>query len=132
MCVRKNLAISGSDAVVAILVWAVSLLVNNQHVLRKAQEELDRTIGNQRVVEESDLKDLVYLQAIVKETFRLYPPAPFVAYRETTEDFVIANGNFHIPAGYIFDTVIVFYLFFFLSYNYIKIIIINLFLLFDV
>ncbi|XP_009137862.1 cytochrome P450 CYP82D47 [Brassica rapa] len=94
-----NMAISGSDAVVAILVWAVSLLVNNQHVLRKAQEELDRTIGNQRVVEESDLKDLVYLQAIVKETFRLYPPAPFVAYRETTEDFVIANGNFHIPAG---------------------------------
>ncbi|CAN6880303.1 unnamed protein product [Brassica oleracea var. botrytis] len=94
-----NMVFSGSDPVIAILVWAVSLLVNNQHVLTKAQEELDSTIGQKRVVEESDLKDLVYLQAIVKETFRLYPTAPFNAYRETSEDFVIANGNFHVPAG---------------------------------
>uniref|UniRef100_A0A1J3DMK2 Cytochrome P450 82A1 n=1 Tax=Noccaea caerulescens TaxID=107243 RepID=A0A1J3DMK2_NOCCA len=94
-----NLVLSGSEASVVVLVWAVSLLVNNPHVLRKAQEELNRIIGKERVVEESDLKYLVYLQAIVKETFRLYPPVPLNAYRTVMEDFEIANGNFHVPAG---------------------------------
>lgn len=91
--------LSGSEASIVVLVWAVSLLVNNPHVLRKAQEELNRIIGKERVVEESDLKYLVYLQAIVKETFRLYPPVPLNAYRTVMEDFEIANGNFHVPAG---------------------------------
>ncbi|KFK40282.1 hypothetical protein AALP_AA3G354700, partial [Arabis alpina] len=88
----------GSEPVIVVCVWAISLLVNNPHVLRKAQEELDRKIGRDKVVEESDLKDLVYLHAIVKETFRLYPPLPLVAYRYVMEDFDIANGNFHVPA----------------------------------
>ncbi|KAG7545690.1 Cytochrome P450 superfamily [Arabidopsis suecica] len=94
-----NLVLSGPEAAIVVLVWAVSLLVNNPHVLRKAQEELNRTIGKDRVVEESDLKDLVYLQAIFKETFRLYPPVALTAYRTVIEDFDIANGIFHVPAG---------------------------------
>ncbi|KAG2319403.1 hypothetical protein Bca4012_054350 [Brassica carinata] len=94
-----NLVLSGSDTAIAVLVWAVSLLVNNPHVLRKAQDELNQTTGKDRVVEESDLKDLVYLQAIVKETLRLYPPIPLIAYREVTEAFDIANGRFHVPSG---------------------------------
>ncbi|KAL0660017.1 hypothetical protein Bca4012_080602 [Brassica carinata] len=94
-----NLVLSGSETSIVVLVWAVSLLVNNPNVLRKAQEELDRTIGKERVVEESDIKDLVYIQAIIKETFRLYPSVPLVAYRTVMEDFDIVNGNYHIPAG---------------------------------
>ncbi|VVB15327.1 unnamed protein product [Arabis nemorensis] len=94
-----NLVLSGSETDIAVLIWGVSLLVNNPHVLRKAQEELNHTIGKDRVVEESDLKDLVYLQAIVKEVLRLYPPVPLTAYRNVMEDFEIANGNFHVPAG---------------------------------
>ncbi|CAH2078233.1 unnamed protein product [Thlaspi arvense] len=94
-----NLVLSGSEAVIVVLVWAVSLLLNNPDVLRKAQEEIQRTIGESRVMEESDLKDLVYLQAIVKETFRLYPPVTLTPYREVNEDFEISNGNFHVLAG---------------------------------
>ncbi|CAN6827282.1 unnamed protein product [Brassica oleracea] len=94
-----NLVMSGSATTIAVLVWAVSLLVNNPHALRKAQEELNRTTGKDRFVEESDLKDLVYLQAVIKETLRLYPPVTLVAYRDVTEAFDIANGKFHVPAG---------------------------------
>ncbi|CAA7027547.1 unnamed protein product [Microthlaspi erraticum] len=94
-----NLVLSGSETSIVVLVWAVSLLVNNPDVLRKAREELDRTIGKERVVEESDIKDLVYIQAIVKETFRLYPSVPLIAYRTVMEDFNIVNGNYNIPAG---------------------------------
>lgn len=96
----KNLVLAGSETAIVVLVWAVSLLLNNPHVFRKAQEELDSKIGKERVVEELDIKDLVYLQAIVKETFRLYPPVPLIAYRNVKEDFDIACCNScHVPAG---------------------------------
>jgi hypothetical protein len=37
-------------------------------------EELDKVVGRDRHVDEFDIKKLVYLQAIVKETLRLYIP----------------------------------------------------------
>ncbi|KAL1210616.1 Flavonoid-6-hydroxylase [Cardamine amara subsp. amara] len=94
-----NLILAGSETVIVVLVWAVSLLLNNPPALRKAQEELDSKIGKERVVEESDINDLVYLNAIVKETNRLYAPVPLVAHRRVMEDFDIACCNCHVPAG---------------------------------
>lgn len=57
-----------------VLTWTLSLLLNHRDALRKAQDELDMVVGRERLVEESDIGNLVYLQAIVKETLRLYPP----------------------------------------------------------
>lgn len=79
------------------LTWALSLLLNNPHVLKKAQEELDIVVGKDRHVEESDVKNLVYLQAIVKETMRLYPPGPIIP-RAALEDCTLSNG-YHVRAG---------------------------------
>ncbi|TXG64446.1 hypothetical protein EZV62_011440 [Acer yangbiense] len=92
-----SLILGGSDTTMVTLTWAVSLLLNNRHVLKKVQEELNGHVGKHRPVEESDLKNLVYLQAIVKETLRLYPAVPLSAPREAMEDCTIAG--FHIPAG---------------------------------
>ena len=64
--------LAGTDATTITLTWALSLLLNNYEVLRKAQQELDLQVGRERQVEESDVKNLVYLQAIIKETMRLY------------------------------------------------------------
>ncbi|PRQ26952.1 putative protopine 6-monooxygenase [Rosa chinensis] len=63
-----NLIAGGSDPTFVTLTWAISLLLNNHHVLKKAQEELDTEIGRERTVTESDISKLVYIQAIVKET----------------------------------------------------------------
>lgn len=79
------------------LVWALSLLLNHLHVLKKAQEELDFFVGKDRLVEESDIENLVYLQAIIKEAFRLYPPGPVIP-RATMEDCTLSNG-YHVAAG---------------------------------
>lgn len=87
----------GSDTTSATLIWALTLLINNPQILRKAQEELDLQIGKNRLVEESDITNLVYLQAIVKETLRLYPAAALGGMREFAEDCTI--GKYHIRKG---------------------------------
>ncbi|XP_048139196.1 cytochrome P450 CYP82D47-like [Rhodamnia argentea] len=92
-----NMIIGGTDTITAALMWALSLLVNNRRVLKKAQEELDAHVGKSRAVEESDAKKLTYLQAIVKETLRLYPPVP-IGLRSSMEECTFSTG-FRIPAG---------------------------------
>ena len=82
----QSLILGGSDTSTTTLTWTLALLLNNKQTLKKAQDELDLHVGRERQVEESDMKNLVYLQAIVKESLRLYPPAQLLPPRETTED----------------------------------------------
>ncbi|KAJ1387943.1 Cytochrome P450 [Sesbania bispinosa] len=91
------LILGGSDTTAGTLTWAISLLLNNRQALKKAQEELDMNVGMDRQVEESDIKNLVYLQAIIKETLRLYPAGPLLGPREAQEDCNVAG--YHVPAG---------------------------------
>lgn len=63
--------------------------------MEKARQEIDLVIGKNRIVEESDIVNLPYLQAIVKETLRLHPTGPLVV-RESAEDCII--GSYLIPA----------------------------------
>ncbi|XP_031262475.1 xanthotoxin 5-hydroxylase CYP82C2-like isoform X2 [Pistacia vera] len=89
--------IMASDTNMVPLTWALALLLNNPHALKKAQDELDIHVGKDRHVEESDIKNLVYLQAIVKETLRLYPPGPVIP-RSVNTDCTLSNG-YHVAAG---------------------------------
>ncbi|KAG6626799.1 hypothetical protein CIPAW_15G077000 [Carya illinoinensis] len=92
-----NKATWAGDTNTVTLTWAISLLLNNRHVLKKAQDELDIQVGKERLVEDSDISKLVYLRAIVKETLRLYPAAPLGSPREFSGDCTI--GGYHVPKG---------------------------------
>ncbi|XP_023535452.1 cytochrome P450 CYP82D47-like [Cucurbita pepo subsp. pepo] len=87
----------GTDTMAVTLTWAISLLLNNQEALRKVEEELDIHVGKERVVDESDISKLVYLQAVIKETLRLYPAGPLSGAREVTQDCTI--GGYNVAAG---------------------------------
>ncbi|XP_023535453.1 cytochrome P450 CYP82D47-like [Cucurbita pepo subsp. pepo] len=92
-----TLIAGGTDTMTVTVTWAISSLLNNREILRKAQEELDMHVGKERVVDESDISKLVYLQAIVKETFRLYPPGPLGGVREFSQDCTV--GGYNVAAG---------------------------------
>ncbi|KAA8528584.1 hypothetical protein F0562_035939 [Nyssa sinensis] len=91
------LILGGSDTTAGTLTWAISLLLNNRNMLKKAQEELDLHVGMNRQVDDTDVKNLVYLQAIIKETLRLYPAGPLLGPREALDNCTIAG--YDVPAG---------------------------------
>ncbi|KDP38438.1 hypothetical protein JCGZ_04363 [Jatropha curcas] len=95
--VSLSLILVASDTTAVTLNWALSLLVNNPNALKKAQDELDMHVGRERQIQESDIKNLEYLQAILKETLRLYPAGPLSLPHESTEDCTV--GGYDIPAG---------------------------------
>lgn len=55
------------------------LLRNPKH-LQEVQAEVDTVLSGKRrrLVQESDLQHLAYLRAVIKEVFRLHPPAPLL------------------------------------------------------
>ncbi|KAK4771013.1 hypothetical protein SAY87_031545 [Trapa incisa] len=86
-----NLIVAGSDTTLVTLIWALSLLLNHKEALKKAQQELDAQVGKDRRIRESDLKNLPYLNAIIKEALRLYPAAPLSVVHEATEDCTVSG-----------------------------------------
>ncbi|KAM3733735.1 hypothetical protein ACB098_11G159400 [Castanea mollissima] len=92
-----DLFIAGNDTTFATLEWTMAELIHNPEVLSKAKEELNRIIGKGNPVEEFDIARLPYLQAIVKETFRLHPPVPLLLPCKAEADVEIQG--FTVPKG---------------------------------
>jgi cytochrome P450 len=69
----------------------------NPCTMKKAQEELDKVVGNDRLPDFSDQVDLPYTSAIVKEVLRWGGLAPIGVPRRVIKDDIY-NGYF-IPAG---------------------------------
>nr|QWK52415.1 cytochrome P450 705A24 [Isatis tinctoria] len=76
--------------------WAMAEIINHPEILERLREEIDSVVGKDRLVQETDLPKLLYLQAVVKEALRLHPVGPVVP-RELQEDCNIRG--FNIPKG---------------------------------
>ncbi|KAH9705879.1 cytochrome P450 [Citrus sinensis] len=90
-----NIFSGGTDTSAITTEWALAELINHLDIMNKAKEEIDVVAGKNRLVEESDIANFPYLQALVKETLRLHPAGP-MSVRESTENCTI-NG-YEIPA----------------------------------
>nr|XP_043635839.1 cytochrome P450 81Q32-like isoform X2 [Erigeron canadensis] len=88
---------AGTDTSAGTMEWAMSLLLNNPQTLQKAQNEIDRHVGRDRLVDESDLNDLPYLRCIINETLRLYPAGPLLVPHQSSEDCIV--GGYNVPQG---------------------------------
>lgn len=92
-----DLFTAGSDTSAATIEWAMAELLQSPSSMAKVRDELVEVIGSKQEVEESDVGQLKWLQAVVKETFRLHPPAPLLLPRqaETTTEV----RGYTVPKG---------------------------------
>ncbi|RYQ80772.1 hypothetical protein Ahy_Scaffold1g106954 isoform B [Arachis hypogaea] len=81
--------LAGTDTSSVTLEWAMSNLLNHPEIIKKARKEIDREIGQDRLIDEPDVSKLNYLQNIVNETLRLNPAAPLLVPHLSSEDFTL-------------------------------------------
>ncbi|XP_034225112.1 trimethyltridecatetraene synthase-like [Prunus dulcis] len=93
----QDLIAGGTDTSATTVEWAMSELMKQPHLIEKATEELDRVIGRGRWVEEKDIPQLPYIDAIMKETMRMHPVAVMLAPHLALEDCNV--GGYDICKG---------------------------------
>lgn len=71
-----NLLVAGRDTTACLLSWTFFLLIRYPHVLEKLREEISECCFDQAILTRTDLRKMNYLQNVLKETLRLYPPVP--------------------------------------------------------
>lgn len=87
---------AGTDTVTSTVEWAMAELLHNPNIMSKAKAELENTIGKGNLVEASDIARLPYLQAIVKETFRLHQAVPLLPRKAEVE---LEMHGYTVPKG---------------------------------
>ncbi|KAH8879294.1 cytochrome P450 [Thozetella sp. PMI_491] len=97
-----SLYTGGADTTVGSLQFFFLAMVLHPEVQRKAQEEIDRVIGPDRLPSAADRDRLPYIQHIVKETARWMPLGPMGLPHKSDADDVYAG--YHIPKGAILMT----------------------------
>ncbi|KAG6493680.1 cytochrome P450 81Q32-like [Zingiber officinale] len=94
---------AGTDSTSATIEWAMSLLLNHPNAMKKARDEIDAYLERtekgkkKRLLQESDLRNLPYLNCVVSETLRMYPAAPLLLPHESSGECFVAG--FRVPPG---------------------------------
>lgn len=94
-----TLLLAGHETTANMLTWAFYLLSQHPEHLQKLEQELDRVLGKgtaARAPGPGDLAQLPFLDQVIQETLRLYPPA-WSTGREAIQDVQI--GEYHFPKG---------------------------------
>ncbi|CAN8267560.1 unnamed protein product [Cochlearia groenlandica] len=90
-----DIVLGGTNTSVHVIEFAMAELLNNRDIMKRAQQELDKVVGKDKVVEESHITKLPYILAIMKETLRLHTISPFLIPHRPSQTTVV--GGFTIP-----------------------------------
>ncbi|KAF7838263.1 cytochrome P450 71A1-like [Senna tora] len=90
-----DMFVGGSDTSSTALEWTFAELLKNPTAMKKAQEEVRRVVGHKSKIDENDVRQMKYLECVVKESLRLHPPLPLLVPRETRS--IVKLGEYDIP-----------------------------------
>ena len=92
--------IAGSDTSATAIRSTLLFIMTNPLVYRRLQAEIDAGIKDGRVsspITDTEARNLPYLQAVIREGLRLWPPATAVLPKISTTDQIVCGVD--IPAG---------------------------------
>ncbi|CAK1604022.1 unnamed protein product [Parnassius mnemosyne] len=93
-----TLIIAGTDTSAVAIGYTLKLLAMYPKIQDRVFQELQEVFGDSdRPLVKEDLIHLKYLERVVKESLRLFPPVPFII-RKVLEDVVLPSGRV-LPAG---------------------------------
>nr|QZP43555.1 cytochrome P450 monooxygenase CYP341A43 [Ephestia elutella] len=93
-----TLTIAGTDTSAHAIGYTLKLLAKYPEIQDKVYEELYELYGDSdRPLIKEDLTKLKYLERVVKESLRLFPPVPFII-RKILEETKLPSGRV-LPAG---------------------------------
>uniref|UniRef100_A0A2N9G1C1 Trans-cinnamate 4-monooxygenase n=1 Tax=Fagus sylvatica TaxID=28930 RepID=A0A2N9G1C1_FAGSY len=90
----ENINVAAIDTTLWSMEWAIAELVNHPNVQHKMRDEISAVLKGHAVTE-SNLHELPYLQATIKETLRLHTPIPLLVPHMNLEEAKL--GGYTIP-----------------------------------
>jgi len=94
-----NMVIAGRDTTACTLSWMFFILATHPEIQRKLQVEIDTKFDTEAAptVQSVSASELPYLNGVLYETLRLYPPVPIDG-KSANADDVLPDGT-NVPAG---------------------------------
>jgi len=70
--------------------------ISNQEIMSQVEKELEQVVGKCIPIQETNIAKQPFMQAVIKEIFRLHPPVPLLLPRKTETyveigDYIISN-----------------------------------------
>uniref|UniRef100_A0ACD5W6W8 Uncharacterized protein n=1 Tax=Avena sativa TaxID=4498 RepID=A0ACD5W6W8_AVESA len=91
-----DIFLAAIDTISSTVEWAMAELLQHPRTMKKLQQELKSVLGSKTQVEYSDINQLPYLQAVVKETLRLHVVVPLVPNKAEAK---VEIQGYTIPKG---------------------------------
>ncbi|KAH7668429.1 Cytochrome P450 E-class group I protein [Dioscorea alata] len=92
-----DMVVGGTETASNTVEWAMAEMMKKPEIMRRAQEEVDKVVGKDTIVEESHISKLPYLGAVIKEVLRLHPALPLLVPHCPSSPSTIAG--FYVPQG---------------------------------
>ena len=93
--------LAGHETTASLMTWILYVLMTNEHVLRACREEVDRVLPQGGLPTAEHMSELSTIGAVINETLRLYPPAPYFV-RDCLREHTIGQGSkyeLRVPEG---------------------------------
>lgn len=97
----SSFLVAGHETTSGLLSFTVIKLLQNPETYQRAQEEVDRVVGEESITIKH-IRELKYIYAALQETLRLIPSAPFISkfpHPDRKNEVTVLGGRYKVEPG---------------------------------